>query len=286
MTKNNKKINYSLLSIVVAITGVVIAALANYKKIIEIFIPIPISKEVKLYSLAESGEPLAGVKVFVVGDGAPENQYTDSNGYVKLKISSQGDVRVKLSKKDCPSKDLIINLDNDQNIVREIRFDKSCQTEIRSIPISSKSSPSTPSPDSTVASTPSPNSTVIANNPIQLDGDVTWELKKCQRKNTNVSCSFILTTTSIRKNYNIHLNNDTKITDLKGQEYFISKAIFVNYIYMPDSNAFNQLLTHEVQSGASYELVLNFDRISDSIKSFNSLTISQTSLKFDNISIQ
>jgi hypothetical protein len=285
MTKNNKKFNYSLLGIVVAIIGVLVTILANYKKIIEVFNPTPISKEVKLYSLTESGEPLAGVKIFVVGDGAPENQYTDSNGYVKLKISSQGDVRVKLSKKDCPSKDLIINLDNDQNIVREIRFDKSCQTEIRSIPISSKPSPSTPLPESTVNSTLSPNSSVIANNPIQLDVDVTWELKKCQRKNTTVSCYFILTTTNTRKNYEVRLNNDTKLTDFKGQEYFISKASFVNYVYIRDPNVF-PILNHEVQSGASYDLVLSFDGIPDSIKSFNSLTISQTSLKFDNISIQ
>ncbi len=38
MTKNNKKFNYSLLGIVVAITGVLVTALANYTKIVEVWL--------------------------------------------------------------------------------------------------------------------------------------------------------------------------------------------------------------------------------------------------------
>jgi hypothetical protein len=47
-------------------------------------ISAPLQKEVELITQTETGEALAGVKVQFIAKGAPENQYTDSNGYAKV----------------------------------------------------------------------------------------------------------------------------------------------------------------------------------------------------------
>jgi hypothetical protein len=89
-------------------------------------------KEVDLITQTETGEALAGVKVQFIAKGAPENQYTDSNGYAKVKIASTGDVRINLNKTGYPFQDFNINLANDQNTTRTIRLSKAGQPEVRS----------------------------------------------------------------------------------------------------------------------------------------------------------
>jgi hypothetical protein len=89
-------------------------------------------KEVDLITQTEIGEALAGVKVQFIAKGAPENQYTDSNGYAKVKIASTGDVRINLNKTGYPVQDFNINLANDQNTTRTIRLTKAGQPEVRS----------------------------------------------------------------------------------------------------------------------------------------------------------
>jgi hypothetical protein len=107
-------------------------------------------QQVELITQSDTGEALAGVKVQVIAKGAPENQYTDSNGYAKVQISSKGDVRVNLSISGYPVQDFNINLANDQNTVRIIRFTKSGKPEVSSVPtISSVVSSPTPSPTPT-----------------------------------------------------------------------------------------------------------------------------------------
>jgi hypothetical protein len=114
-------------------------------------------QQVELITQSDAGEPLAGVKVQVIGKGAPENQYTDSNGYAKVQISNKGDVRVNLSASGYPVQDFNINLLNDQNTARIIRFTKSGKPEVSSVPsilkvASSSAPPPIPSPArSTVA---------------------------------------------------------------------------------------------------------------------------------------
>ncbi len=103
-------------------------------------------KEVELVTQTEAREALAGVKVQVFAKGAPETQYTDSNGYAKVKIFNRGDVRVNLSISGYPAQDFNINLANDQNTVRIIRFTKSGQSEVSSLPALPPVVAPTPSP--------------------------------------------------------------------------------------------------------------------------------------------
>jgi hypothetical protein len=89
-------------------------------------------KEIEFVTQSETGEALSGVKVQVIGRGAPENQVTDTNGYAKLNIASRGEVRVNLSKSGYPIQDFNINLANDQKTVRIIRLAKSGEPEVSS----------------------------------------------------------------------------------------------------------------------------------------------------------
>lgn len=116
-------------------------------------------RNVELYTQTEEGESLAGVKIQFIAKSAPEVQYTDNNGYAKVKISTKGDVGVYLSKTGYPPQNFTINLENDQSTTRIIRLSKSGQPIIEgSSPISPTPTP-TPSPPSTPPSSPSTTST-------------------------------------------------------------------------------------------------------------------------------
>jgi hypothetical protein len=134
-------------------------------------------KEVELTTQTSSGESLAGVKIQVIAQGAPEVQYTDNNGYAKVRISSKGDVRVNLSKSGYPSQNFNINLENDPSIVRTIRFDASGQPEVQSVP-------SFPQPTTSVSSnpsTPTPPPAPTINNGILINsvkGNVSFQNEK------------------------------------------------------------------------------------------------------------
>jgi hypothetical protein len=89
-------------------------------------------KEVELITQTETGEPLPDVKVQFVGRGAPETLHTDSNGYGKVNIASEGDVRVTLSISGYPTQNFVINLKIDQKTVRTIRLTRLGKPEVTS----------------------------------------------------------------------------------------------------------------------------------------------------------
>ena len=113
-------------------------------------------KEVELITQTSIGESLAGVKIQFIAQGAPEVQYTDNNGYAKVRIPSKGDVRVNLSKSGYPSQNFNINLETEPNISRIIRFDSSDQPEVPSVPSFPKLPPSVSPNSSTRTPPPAP----------------------------------------------------------------------------------------------------------------------------------
>jgi hypothetical protein len=173
MSQVNKKFNYLKWGFVVAFVG----AIATVLTVPEFRCSMGLlsdtcsisQKEVELITQTEIGEALAGVKLQIISKGAPENQYTDSNGYAKVNIASRGDVRVSLSKSGYPVQDFLINLANDQNTVRLIRFSRSGQpivTPKSTIPPTPSISPS---PTSTIPPTPSTSSS-----PSDPAEEITW----------------------------------------------------------------------------------------------------------------
>jgi hypothetical protein len=225
-----KKFNYRMWSLIVALIGSIAAVLAipEIRCGIGLFSAtcttttpqVAQAKDVELITKTETGEALEGVKVEVIAKkGPPEPEFSDSNGYAKIKILAEGDVLVTLSKSGYPTKNFNINLSIDQNQVRIIRLTKSGQLEVSSLP----KIPDPVPPNPTLSLSPSPSPSVS-----QVDNEIMWEFKKCIRKQTNINCSFVLTTTKERMEYGFSLHNDTKLTDLRGHEYFVSEATFVD----------------------------------------------------------
>jgi hypothetical protein len=136
MSQVKKKFNYVKWGFIVATIGTIgtVLAVPEIRKVIGFGGDTSASsqKEVELITQTETGEALAGVRVQFIAKGAPENQYTDSNGYAKVKIASVGDVRINLTKTGYPVQDFNINLANDRDTTRTIRLTKTGQPEVRS----------------------------------------------------------------------------------------------------------------------------------------------------------
>jgi CarboxypepD_reg-like domain len=205
MSQKAKKFNFALWSLIIALVG----SVATVLTVPEIRCSIGLladtcavsQKEVDLITQSETGEPLAGVKVQVIARGAPENQYTDSNGYAKANISNKGDVRVNLSKSGYPTQDFNINLANDQNTVKIIRLAKSGQPEVSSLPITpptpvaSATNTSSQASPSSIDAEPEPGAIgrLVTNS--SLINDATWTVEP-SRVNRLLTFSFYVEASS------------------------------------------------------------------------------------------
>ncbi len=309
MAKTATKVNYGKWSVIVTLIIGIPGAIAGYLTFPQVGCEIGLNtsacavpqKDVEFVTQAESGELLQGVAVNVIANkGAPEVQYSDAHGYVKVNIPSKGNVRIILSKQGYPTQDFSLNLENNQDTIRTIKFSTSGEPSVQPVaslpptssPTVSPSSTSSPSPTSSPSSTnsPSPNGLILPGNFVKVDGSVTWELKKCARKQTDVSCSFALTTSAERENYTLQLDSSTKMTDHFGHEYFVSNAIFVD-----NKAGKNNSLSHEMQNGSVYLTSIDFEKIPISVIEVNSLIIRAidnriggygNEIKFDKVSIE
>jgi hypothetical protein len=148
MSQVKKEFNYVKWGFIVATIGTIgtVLAVPEIRKVIGFGgdTSAPLQKEIDLITQTETGEALAGVKVQFIAKGAPENQYTDSNGYAKVKIASVGDVRINLTKTGYPVQDFNINLANDRDTTRTIRLTKTGQPEVKSSTTSSSVTESNP----------------------------------------------------------------------------------------------------------------------------------------------
>jgi hypothetical protein len=153
-----KKFNYTKWGLIIAIAGVIITALTvpEFRGVIGLKSETPKSEspvvskaDVELITQTDTGEALDGVEIQFISQGAPEVQYTDSNGYAKVQIPSKGDVVVNLSKKGYPSQNFMINLENDQTRTRIVRFNQSGVPEVQPLASASPATP-VPSPSPTI----------------------------------------------------------------------------------------------------------------------------------------
>ncbi len=179
MSQNNNKELVGITGFVIAILTGVIVPLATPEIRCILFrnscSPSPTLKEVKLITQTETGEPLAGVKVLVVGADVPEVENTDSNGYTNVKIPSEGKVRVNLSKPGSgyQPKDLIIDLRVDQNTPRIIQFTKSDQSKVEPVPTIASTVPLTiPTPTILSPGTTGTSGDTIVGQKIKYSGSV------------------------------------------------------------------------------------------------------------------
>ncbi len=172
MHNSPKKFNFTKWGFIIGTPIALIGAIAAVVVVPEIRCNVGLDSEacskpqdVTLVVRAETGEALPGVKVEVVAKGAPESQFTDTNGYATVKISNKGSARIFLSKQDYPNQDFNINLENDQNVVRTIQLSKSGKPNV-----SSAQSIPTPTAASVASSTPLPNASPIpTSSPTPID---------------------------------------------------------------------------------------------------------------------
>jgi hypothetical protein len=150
------KINYTKWGLIVAIVGVLVtvATVPEFRRFtgLEPKSSVVQKADVEIITQTDTAEALDGVLIRFISQGAPEVQYTDSNGYAKVQIPSKGDVVVNLSKKGYPTQNFTINLENDQTRTRIVRFNQSGVPEVQ--PLAS-ASPTTPPGDTNPAPTAS-----------------------------------------------------------------------------------------------------------------------------------
>lgn len=156
--RNPKKFNYTKWGFVIS-TSIAIAAIAAGFTVPEVRCSLGLKsdvcvvqqQEIQLITQAEAGEPLPGVKIQYISQGAPEVQYTDNNGFARVSIPSKGDVNIILTKEGYPSQSFTIDLQNEQSKTRIIRFTQSGKPEVTAL---SPGTAPTPTPGQT-----QPNST-------------------------------------------------------------------------------------------------------------------------------
>ncbi len=118
---------------------------------------------------------------------------------------------------------------------------------------------------------------------VETQGSVTWELKSCARKpNTVVSCTLSLSS-SQDLGYVVVLNNNTRIVDAGGNEYYASKVQVGKRIAGSSSQ-----LNFDMAKNAIYPTTIDFTGIPTSVSQITLLqiiTISYIQVKFRNVPI-
>jgi len=118
---------------------------------------------------------------------------------------------------------------------------------------------------------------------VETQGSVTWELKSCARKpNTVVSCTLSLSS-SQDVGYVVVLNNNTRIVDAGGNEYYASKVQIGKRIAGSSSN-----LNFDMAKNAIYPTTIDFTGIPTSVSQITLLqivTVSYVQVKFRNVPI-
>lgn len=184
---NPKKFNRTKWSFVVS-TLIAVVALISSLTVPEIRCSLKLKsdscaveqQEIQLITQAETGEPLPGVKIQYIAQGAPEFQYTDDSGFARVRIPSKGDVAIILMKQGYPTQTLTIDLQNDQSKTRTVRFTQSGKPEVT--PLSPGNLPlSTPNQSATVAAPTPDNHSIGSSNSADLKKNVETltRTKKC-----------------------------------------------------------------------------------------------------------
>lgn len=234
MNKTPKGINYGKWSVIL---GILIALLGSIAAIVAVpdigcrvglHLPscaVPL-KEVELFTQAETGEFLAGVKIQFMAKGAPEFQYSDNNGYAKVQIPSRGDVRVNLNKAGYPVQEFIINLENPQPPVRLIRFSQLGQPKIEQVASTPVPAAPVPSPIPTTSPTPTPPTNSPTTRYTQLHEGILFQLKGCRKENETLKCEFLVTDQKQNRKLYIYTRsiNSSRIIAPQGNQY-IAKSV-------------------------------------------------------------
>lgn len=264
MSRNPKGINYGKWSVILGIPIALFGSIAAIVAVPDIGCRVGLNlpscavplKEVELFTQAETGEFLAGVKIQFMAKGAPEFQYSDNNGYAKVQIPSRGDVRVNLNKAGYPVQEFSINLENPQPPVRLIRFSQSGQPKVEQVASTPVPVPPVPSPIPTTSPTPTPSANSPTTTSTQSYEGILFQLKGCRKENETLKCEFLVT--DQKQNRTLYMyaksSNSSRIIDPQGNQY-IAKS--VDFGGTEDSHSVSQNLVQ----GIGLKAFITFDKV-------------------------
>lgn len=225
MPQSTGRTNYAKWSFLIGIPATIIAAAAAVFVVPNIGCKVGLSsdacqtsqKEAELIILSEIGKPLPNVKIQFIAQGAPEINYTDNNGYAKVSIPSEGDVRVNLSKDGYPVQDFYINLENSQSTVRTIKLSQSGKPEVSKTELDSESTETPPDSISPIETTEA----------TKISDGISFALRGCQNKNEKLICQFSVSNQEEDRSLSIYADyssRSSRIIDFDGNQY-LAKSI-------------------------------------------------------------
>jgi hypothetical protein len=291
MSQSRQRVNYAKWSFILGTPIALVAGIATILTVPESVCSITgwnlaacaiSQQEIELITQTESGLPLDGVKIQVIAKGAPENQYTDSNGYATVRIPARGDIRVNLSKQDYPPQNFTINLENDQSTVRIIRFNPSGQPEIQetvtlpSLPSVSVTPSIAPTPSPQVSSPPDSNGS-LSSTTTELEGFL-FSLQGCLWKEEATNCTVLITNQQEDRELRLFIGQGSRIIDLNGVEYPSDEIAFGS-----ESRSRGYAgVTARLAKGVPLRVVLTFPKVPSQVNKLALLEISGS----DSITIQ
>ncbi|WP_341527905.1 pentapeptide repeat-containing protein [Nostoc sp. UHCC 0302] len=189
MAQNKKKFNFTKWGFVLGTPIAIAGAIATVVTVPEFRCSVGLKAEtcvvpkavVQLITLKETGEPLDGVRIQFISQGAPEIQWTNNAGYAKVQIPSKGDVDLILSKENYPTQNFTINLENEQTTTRQIRFKASGVPEVKPIASSPATSSVAKQPERTSAPLVSTNTTNSSPDDASKNLETLTKTKKCSK---------------------------------------------------------------------------------------------------------
>jgi hypothetical protein len=263
---NSRKFQVTAAAIITTITGILGFYFTYPKPFCQLGITFlnscPASTQEIQFVVRDNGEkPLVGVSIIFIGKNAPEKVLTDDNGYVKLKIASDGDIKVNLSKEGYVTQNFTLNLD-DLNRVKIIDFQESGKPKVIA---TSEVPPILP----VIAASPIANpiatssTTTVVPSPTVIDRNVTWELKSCVRAEKNVRCTFSASISQDGR-YGIYM---PVFVDTDGIEHRSSLVQIANYRFS-DTWSINMVIN------ANYKVTFDFPDVPTSVTKIISLKAS------------
>ena len=175
--------------------------------------------KVKLVVRDKKYEPIQGVEVRFLAQGAPDVKYTDSNGFSDIQIPAREDIEVTLIQDGFEPLNQVVNVGNspdDRTRTFQLK-ETSLEDQPTPDPLISDVSPTIPAPVST-----SPQNTSAIQ--IVEDNDYRTKLQGCKRSAENIKCDLLITNLLNKDRYFRLLTSGSRMISDAGDE-FISKEV-------------------------------------------------------------
>ncbi|WP_299410404.1 hypothetical protein [Acaryochloris sp. IP29b_bin.148] len=217
--------------------------------------------EVELVVRNKKYEPIQGVEVRFLAQGAPEVKYTDSNGFSNIQIPAREDIEVTLIQDGFETLNQVVNVGNspdDRTRTFQLK-ETSLEDQPTPDPLISDVSPTRSAPVST-----SPQDTAVIQ--VVEDNDYRTKLQGCKRSNENIKCDLLITNLLKKDRYFRLWTRESRMISDAGDE-FIPKEVQIG-IKSGNFNSGNTLVSSIPVKGS-----ITFEGVSRKINNFSLLEL-------------